>query len=390
MRFDRTPDGAIWTQVAFAYSFWQRYLAVFDSVRILARIQYVEVAQSDWLRADGIRVTFSPLPYYVGPRQYLLKVRQMRQAMRSALQGDEAVLLRIPSPIAATAVPILKQQNRPYGVEVVGDPYDVFAPGSVRHPLRPLFRWWFPRQLRLMCAGARAASYVTEHTLQRRYPPAPDAFSTHYSSIELPEEAFVPTPRQYDNPPNQFTLVTVSTLAQMYKGVDVLLNAISICAKGGLHVRLIIVGDGKHRSELEAQTQALGLTEQVQFCGQLPAGSAVREQLDMADCFVLPSYQEGLPRAMIEAMARGLPCIGSTVGGIPELLPARDLVPPNDVHALAEKIREVLTNPDRMTSMSARNLHKAREYADDMLRERRTAFYQHLKSETEAWLKTRG
>jgi len=106
--------------------------------------------------------------------------------------------------------------------------------------------------------------------------------------------------------------------------------------------------------------------------------------------FVLPSRTEGLPRAMIEAMARGLPCVGSAVNGIPELLPVEDMVPPNDVPALAEKIREVLTNPERMAQMSARNLDKAREYADNVLYERRTAFYQHLKAETEAWLKTRG
>ena len=123
------------------------------------------------------------------------------------------------------------------------------------------------------------------------------------------------------------------------------------------------------------------------FQGLLPTSEAVREQLDRADLFVLPSHQEGLPKAMVEAMARALPCIGSTVGGIPELLPPEDLVPPGDVAALASKIREVATNPDRMARMSARNLEKATEYRDEVLSEQRNEFYRYVRDMTEAWLK---
>jgi glycosyltransferase involved in cell wall biosynthesis len=111
----------------------------------------------------------------------------------------------------------------------------------------------------------------------------------------------------------------------------------------------------------------------------------VRAALDHADLFVLPSRTEGLPRAMIEAMARALPCIGSTVGGIPELLPPEDLVPPGDAAALARKIREVVCDPDRMARMSARNLEQARQYREDALSGRRIAFYQRVREVTEAW-----
>ena len=88
------------------------------------------------------------------------------------------------------------------------------------------------------------------------------------------------------------------------------------------------------------------------FLGQLPAGEMVRAQLDKADLFILPSKTEGLPRALVEAMARALPCIGTTVGGIPELLPSEDLVPPGDVKALAETIEDVLRRPERLAKMS--------------------------------------
>ena len=59
---------------------------------------------------------------------------------------------------------------------------------------------------------------------------------------------------------------------------------------------------------------------------------------------------------MVEAMARGLPCIGTTVGGIPELLPEEDLVPPNDAAALSRRMEEVLLDTERMSAMSVRNV----------------------------------
>ena len=93
---------------------------------------------------------------------------------------------------------------------------------------------------------------------------------------------------------------------------------------------------------------------------------------------------------MIEAMARALPCIGSAVGGIPELLPLEDLVPPGDAAALARKIREVVGDPGRMARMSARNLEKAKEYGEETLRTRRLEFYLQVKEHTRAWIEKRG
>jgi glycosyltransferase involved in cell wall biosynthesis len=386
-RFNCTPDGAVWTQVTCPYSFWTRYLEVFDRVRVVARILEVPSASPDWKRADGEGVSFAAIPHYIGPWQYLLKARQIQLAARNSVGANDAIILRLSSQIANSIEPLLLQTGHPYGVEVVADPYDVFTPGSVKHPLSPFFRWWFPRQLRRQCVGASAAAYVTESALQTRYPPAPTAFSTHYSSIELPTSALVPTPRLPRQNARQFTLIFVGMLAQLYKAPNVLIAAVATCMQEGLDLKLILVGDGKHRSELEAQAKALGIGDRVCFRGQLTTGDPVRMELDNADLFVLPSYQEGLPRAMIEAMARALPCIGSTVGGIPELLLPEEMVPPGDVTALASKIREVVTNPECMARMSARNLEKAKEYTEEAIRERRNAFYRYLREQTELWLR---
>jgi glycosyltransferase involved in cell wall biosynthesis len=315
--------------------------------------------------------------------------------------------MRVPSFIAMQVSRELYRDDRPFGVEVVGDPYDAFAPGAMNHPLRPLLRWSMVRQLRRQCARASAVAYVTETTLQRRYPcgaygvgisdvhlPADaivvggDVLATHFSSVELDGSACLPRgKRQLRGLPVR--LVTVVSLERPYKGVHHLLSALEICVRAGLDAALTVVGDGRLRPQLEGQAAKLGLSRRVRFAGQLQAGEAIRAHLDEADLFVLPSLTEGLPRAMVEAMARGLPCIGTVVGGVPELLGPAELVRPADPRGLAAKIQEIAGNEARMASLSARNIAKAREFSEDALCERRLAFYNHLRQVTEEWMARR-
>jgi glycosyltransferase involved in cell wall biosynthesis len=171
------------------------------------------------------------------------------------------------------------------------------------------------RNLRRECRDAYAACYVTREALQKRYPTRGEEFAV--SDVILGPGALAAEPRMYYSPQVSFQLVTVGSLQQMYKGTDVLIGAVAACVQQGLDLTLHVVGDGKHRPELEALAEYLGISERVRFRGELPA-PIVRAELDAADMFVLPSRTEGLPRAMIEAMARGLPCIWTNLGGKPE------------------------------------------------------------------------
>ncbi len=393
-RFFRTPDGAVWTDGINSYEFWQRYLAVFDRVKVVARIQDVPSRQPDSRRADGCAVVFKAVPNYLGPWQYLAKARQIHQAVRAAVDLSDAVIMRVSSHLAGCLEPHLARTGHPYGLEVVNDPFDVFAPGAVRYRMRPFFRRWFTHQLRHQCRAAKGVAYVTERALQARYPCG--AFSTGISDVEISEDAILEADagrRAYARQPEpagarrRFRIVTVASLAQMYKAPDVLIRSVADGISHGWNLSLCVVGDGKHRSELERLASELGVRDSVEFLGHLPAGAAVREQLDRSDLFVLASRSEGLPRAMVEAMARFLPCIGSTVGGIPELLAAEDLVQPGDPVVLSAKIREVLASSSRLSAMSARNARKAREYCDSNLAERRKAFFDHIRRTTSEWLR---
>jgi glycosyltransferase involved in cell wall biosynthesis len=387
-RFYGTPDGAVWTDGPCARPFWDRYLEVFDEVQAIARVKPVDKAPSGAVQADGHGVAFAPVVHYIGPREYLRKASSVRKSVVRGAGCSDAILLRVPSNLASVLVPTLAGRGQPFAVEVVGDPYDAFSPGAVKHPLRPFLRRWFARELRQHCRQAFAGAYVTAEALQRRYPVGPNGRSFYYSDVQLSGLT-----AEYARPAKSKTswkLITVGSLEHLYKAQDIQIDALARCRQQGLDVELILVGDGQHRSALAERATRLGIASHVHFRGQLASGGPIRDELDRADVFLLPSRQEGLPRAMIEAMARALPCIGSTVGGIPELLPPEDTVSAADAEALARKIQEIVLDPQRMQRMSARNLARVGDFQEDVLRERRLEFYRYVREQTEEWLtKTR-
>ena len=146
-------------------------------------------------------------------------------------------------------------------------------------------------------------------------------------------------------------LVFVGRLAAV-KGVPVLLDALAeVADMPGLH--LTLVGDGPERKALEAQVVRLGLGSVVTFAGYLDS-AGVAGLLKSADALVLPSFAEGLPVVLMEAMAAGLAVVTTQIAGIPELVQdgvTGRLVPPGNRAALAQALREVLTDPDRAAAM---------------------------------------
>ncbi len=384
-RFFRTPDGRFWSAGPSSYSFTKRYLGAFAEVRVIARTKDVEEPKDGWTQADGEQVKFAPVPHYLGPAEYVRRIRQVSRAVRAGLGKEDALVMRVGSQIASSMSSELRS-GRPFGLEVIGDPLNVFAKGSTQHPLRPVWRWWFTHLQRQQCARACAVCYVTGGYLQRLYPCSPAAFSISFLNMELGAEAFVEKARSFTPLPKPLRLITVGGLDQPYKGVDLLLEAVARNVARGRNLELAIVGGGAYKGELERKAESLGLSQRVRFLGSIGAGQPVRNELDRAHLFVLFSKTEGLPRAMIEAMARALPCIGSAVGGIPELLPADCLVPRGDAAGLAAKMEEMVSEPGRLERASAANLDRAKQYMDSVLDAKRNEFLDYLFRATQSWI----
>jgi glycosyltransferase involved in cell wall biosynthesis len=173
--------------------------------------------------------------------------------------------------------------------------------------------------------------------------------------------------REFGLDPDVFAFFYVGRLNEV-KDLGTLLDAFAaLAADGSLHTRLYLVGDGPERAMLEGKRQSLGLSERVTFLG---ARSDVSEVLTAADAFVMCSKSEGLPMALLEAMAAGVPCIATAVGGIPDLFGDNRglLVPAQDARALANAMASVARSPElrqRLVANATANL--VRNYALDAI-----------------------
>ncbi len=145
--------------------------------------------------------------------------------------------------------------------------------------------------------------------------------------------------------PGPTRLLFVGRLDQV-KGVTVLFDAIAGLLAAGLELELTLIGDGPQRAELEKRSAELGIDDSVHFTGY-QGQYEVQEQLQRCDVFVLPSFAEGVPVSLMEAMAQAKPVIATNVGGVTELVTdgvnGRVVIPGN-VAELRDAIVEMLTD----------------------------------------------
>ncbi len=161
-------------------------------------------------------------------------------------------------------------------------------------------------------------------------------------------------------------LVFVGRLAAV-KGVRVLLEALArVRGEVAEGVHLTLVGGGSERTALEGMAASLGIAEQVEFTGYL-SQTEVAERLETGDIFVLPSFAEGVPVVLMEAMASGLPVIATRVGGVGELVEDGVnglVVAPSDVAGLADAIATLARDPAQRSAMGAAGRARVREAYD--------------------------
>ncbi len=147
-------------------------------------------------------------------------------------------------------------------------------------------------------------------------------------------------------PAGTLRLVSVGRFSEQ-KGQMVLIEALSLLQEAVADFHLALVGDGEMRPELERAIAERGLSDRVTLTGWLPE-AGVRAELDRAHALVLPSFAEGLPVVIMEAMAAGRPVISTHVAGIPELVRPGStgwLVPAGDARALADAMTEMAATP---------------------------------------------
>jgi phosphatidylinositol alpha-1,6-mannosyltransferase len=324
---------AVFDRYCFDRAFFDDYAAVFDEVRVATRIERTTAVDS-MHRADGEGVAFVDLANVQGAAWVLAPWRRYCRPLADAVDWADAVCLRLPSVAGWHAARLARVHGKPLMFELIGDPLAAEV-GSCSRRVNGLIQYWRTRQI---VSWSSAGSYVSRAHLQRRYSAVADATTASISSIRLPASAFRP-PRAAPARPDQLRLVFVGSF-QPVKNHATLLRAVALARREGLTLPLTLVGDGPLRGAIEARIAALGLETEVRLTGHLVGRAPIEAELDAADLFVIPSWSEGLPRAAIEAMARGLPVIGSAVAGIRELLPNELLFDPREPQAVVDLIRK--------------------------------------------------
>ena len=160
------------------------------------------------------------------------------------------------------------------------------------------------------------------------------------------------------------------------KRVDVILNAFALLLPQYPNARLMIIGDGELKSELEHMASSLGVLSRVQFVGNV---KDTAKYLQASDVFVLASDKENQSNALIEAMACGLPVIATAVGGNKEII-QHDvngiLVPNSSAHDLSQAIERILSN-DKMSARLGISARKSviERYSIDFVVEQYLSLY---------------
>jgi N-acetyl-alpha-D-glucosaminyl L-malate synthase BshA len=158
-------------------------------------------------------------------------------------------------------------------------------------------------------------------------------------------------------------LIAVGRLVKL-KGLHHLLQALARVKQDGQPFHLKIAGDGPEKKQLENISTQLGLTDDVTFLGHVDY-EKLPHHYHQSDLFVLPSLAESFGQVFVEAMACGLPVIGSTTGGIPEVVGSHQhpwLVTPNDVPTLAQKLTALLLSPETRQQLGKMNVDHVQKH----------------------------
>jgi len=248
------------------------------------------------------------------------------------------------------------------------------------HPNAPT-RWLYHRPARILTTSGEIARLL-HHRLG-----VPEARLLTLPT-GIPLERFTPCPPDAARraalgvPPGAFLLGTVSVL-RSWKGHLDLLEAMKILVDGGRKVFLLIVGEGPYRPVIEARIQELGLNGRVRLAGHQ---EDVPSWLALMDAFALASYaHEGVPQALLQALAMERPVVATAVGGVPEVIAAGEtglLVPPRDAAALARAISWLQEHREAAADMGRRGRqHVAANHSLARMADRLEALYREILEE---------
>lgn len=289
---------------------------------------------------------------------------------------SDCIIARLPSVLGNEAVRFSKVHNIPLLIESVACPWDGLWNHSFKGKLIAPYMYFKTKK---NIKNATHVLYVTNEFLQKRYPTKGDSINCSDVALQPIDELILK--KRIEKITKKHTLkIVVGTLAAVdvkYKGQSYVIRAISKLKNvSNTEVEYQLVGAGDN-IYLKKIAEKYGVLENMKFIGSIPHDQ-IFNWLDTIDLYIQPSRLEGLPRALIEAMSRGCPALGSKTGGIPELLDETCIFEKGNIKQITEKIQEIITQ-EKMIFYAQVNFERSKKYEKERLEKKRIEFYNKFK-----------
>lgn len=374
-RFVLDREGRVYSTGQYSADIMARYESAFGDVHIAGRSQPITEALAgrlNLIQPDTSR--FVSIPDLSSLRSLLIKDHEAVARLTRTIKSVDVVVARLPSEIGLMAIDIARQQGKPVIVEVVACVWDgLLSHGSLTALLYAPIAY---ARMRKAVSRSNRTIYVTKYFLQKRYPNSGRQANISNVQIAPPDPAILD--RRLATIAGDKSGLTFGMIAAMFhneKRVDIAIKALALAiqSRPDLELKLEVVGAGD-TSSLRKMAEELGVGDRVKFLGVLPHGEKLFSWIDSVDAYIQTSFQEGLPRALIETMSRATPALASSAGGTAELIRHECLHKPGDAVTLSRQMIAA-TNAEWREAMAKANFEKSKAYASDILNARRKAFW---------------
>lgn len=368
-------NGNYYSNGSFSKEALERYTKVFEEVTFVSRHVTAEIEPTNMSLASTERVTFKEVPNFKSIKSYIKKGKAAK-IIEGEVKSADYVISRMPSDVGSIAIKLAKKHNKPYLIEVVTCPWDALWNHSMLgKALAP--KYYF--DLKKVVKEAPYVIYVTKEFLQKRYPTnGKNVNCSNVALVEFQDDILQKRNRKIVDHSGKTIIGTTAAIDVKFKGQQYIIEALGKLKQGGFtNYEYQLVGSGDS-AFLKSVADKYDVLDQVKFLGSLPH-EKVFEWLDTIDLYVQPSRQEGLPRALIEAMSRAVPAFGAKTAGIPELL-ERECIFSNSSKNIDEICAILKTmSQDRMLELAKKNFNEAKKYSKNIIEKRRMEFLREFK-----------
>jgi glycosyltransferase involved in cell wall biosynthesis len=362
----------------FFSNLFDKYFISFDSIKLIARVCSIDKLNLEDFSELDTRIELIQLPFFRGISQFLSNYNKIKTLLSYVDVDFSVSILRLPSLVSYVSyIFLLKGKNIPIGIEIVANPLELSKASD--NLFTKFFYYIFHIRLLNICKVANGIAYVSKMKLPELYKSnKTNAFYSYYSSITL-DGSFYYKARKFKKKKEYLICHVANNISSKSKGHEILIHAISILKTNGYsNLKVKFIGDGSYVERFIKLSNLLNVQDSISFIGYLDK-SSLKKILIESDLMIFPSKSEGLPRVIIEAMATGLPCIASNVGGIPELLSKDMIVKFNTPKEYANKIVMLLSNAELYNAESEFNFKRSFEYENIYLQKQRMVFFEQLK-----------